>query len=219
MSLKIKLAIADDHVLFRKGIARILQQSDYLDIILEAGNGQELLELMKNNVPDVILMDLQMPVLDGIKATEHVKLHYPAVKVVVLSMHDEDNFVTHLMELGANGYLLKDADPDEVERAIRIVHEEDYYYGEFLTKVMHRRMLNKHVKRESSRLTLSNVHLSEREIEILKFICEGLTNAEIAERLFISPRTVDGHRQRIMEKVGAKNTAGLVVYAVKNDLY
>ena len=125
MSLKIKLAIADDHVLFRKGIARILQQSDYLEIILEAGNGQELLELMKNNVPDVILMDLQMPVLDGIKATEYVKIHYPAVKVVVLSMHDEDNFVTHLMELGANGYLLKDTDPDEVERAIRIVHEED----------------------------------------------------------------------------------------------
>ncbi|MFN8357439.1 MAG: response regulator transcription factor [Spirosomataceae bacterium] len=219
MSQKIRVAIADDHVLFRKGMTKILQQSDYLEIILEAGNGQELIELIKTNLPDVILMDLQMPILDGIKATEHVKQHYPHVKVVVLSMHDEDNFVTHLMELGANGYLLKDTDPDEVEKAIRMVFEEDYYYGEFLTKVMHRRLLNRSTKREANKLTLTSVHLSEREIEILKLICEGFTNSEIAEKLFLSPRTVDGHRQRIMEKVGAKNTAGLVVYAVKNDLY
>jgi two-component system, NarL family, response regulator DegU len=216
----IKIAIADDHLLFRKGIITILGQSPNLEFVLEAINGKDLIDALALNtttMPDVILMDVQMPVLDGIKATEYVKEHFPSIKVLILSMHDEDNFVTHLMELGANGYLLKDTDPEEVEIAIKTVYEEDYYYGAFLTKVMHRKMLKKTIApRETPRF---GVNLTERELEILRLICDGFTNAEIADKVCLSPRTVDGHRTRIMEKVGVKNTAGLVVYAVKNNLY
>ena len=216
-----RLAIADDHALFRRGIMNIIGQHPDIEFVLEATNGQELIDALEIQMPniDVVLMDLQMPVMDGIKATEILKIKYPNLKIVVLSMHDEDHFVTHLMEVGANAYLLKDSDPEEVERAIFTVMKEDFYYGDFLNKVMHRRMLRKTAVREPSRFANAVVNLSEREEEVLKMICGGLTNVEIAEKVHLSPRTVDGHRTRIMEKVGVKNTAGLVVFAVKNMLY
>ena len=216
-----RLAIADDHALFRRGIMNIIGQHPDIEFVLEATNGQELIDALEIQMPniDVVLMDLQMPVMDGIKATEILKIKYPNLKIVVLSMHDEDHFVTHLMEVGANAYLLKDSDPEEVERAIFTVMKEDFYYGDFLSKVMHRRMLRKTAVREPSRFANATVNLSEREEEVLKMICGGLTNVEIAEKVHLSPRTVDGHRTRIMEKVGVKNTAGLVVFAVKNMLY
>lgn len=218
--MPITLAAVDDHPMFRKGVMRILEQVPDFTFIIEASNGQELVEKLATQRPDVILMDLEMPLMNGIQATQHVKEHWPEVKVIVVSMHDQDQFVTASMEAGANGYLLKDTDPEEVEKAIRKVIEEDYYYGDFLTKVMHRKMLKKTQTKETSRPSwVLAVQLSERELEVLKLICEGFTNTEIAEKIFLSPRTVDGHRTRIMEKVGVKNTAGLVVYAVKNQLY
>jgi DNA-binding NarL/FixJ family response regulator len=214
----IRLAIADDHALFRRGLVAIFTQAPGIELICEASDGQELIEKMANQRPDVVLLDLQMPRLDGIKTIQHIRRHFSAVKVIILSMHDEDNFVTRLMELGANGYLLKDSDPDEVEKAIHLVATEDYYYGTFLTKVMHRRMLDKPRKREPLPLN-AKVNLSARELEILRLICEGHTTTQIADQLFISDRTVEGHRTRIMERIGAKNTAGMVVYAVKNNIY
>lgn len=214
----IRLAIADDHALFRRGLVSIFSTAPGIELIYEASDGQELIEKMADHQPDVVLLDLQMPRLDGIKTTQHIREHFPEVKVVILSMHDEDNFVTHLMELGANGYLLKDADPEEVEKAIHIVATEDYYYGAFLTKVMHRKMLDKSRKREPLHFD-DKVSLTARELEILRLICEGHTTAQIANKVFLSDRTVEGHRNRIMEKIGAKNTAGMVVYAVKNDIY
>lgn len=214
----IQLAIADDHALFRRGLVSIFSNTVGVDLIYEAGDGQELIEKMADQRPDVVLLDLQMPRLDGIKTIQHIREHFPGVKVIILSMHDEDNFVTHLMELGANGYLLKDADPEEVARAIQTVASEDYYYGPFLTKVMHRRMLDKSRKREPLHFEVK-VNLTARELEILRLICEGHTTAQIADKIFLSDRTVEGHRNRIMEKIGAKNTAGMVVYAVKNGIY
>ncbi len=221
--MKIKLAIADDHALFRKGIVNILQQVPDFEFVIQASNGQELLDMLAllpiENYPEVVLMDLQMPVMDGMKATEMMKADYPEIKIIALSMHDEDHFVSHLMEIGANGYLLKDSDPEEVETAIYTVVKEEFYYGAFLNKVMHRRMLNKNgIKSVSSFGHIhKNTKLTERELEILRYICEGFTNTEIGEKIFLSPRTVDGHRTRIMDKVGVKNTAGLVVYAIKNN--
>ncbi|MCY7349076.1 MAG: response regulator transcription factor [Cytophagaceae bacterium] len=214
----IRLAIADDHVLFRRGLVSIFSEAPGIELLYEASDGQELVEKIAENRPDVVLMDLQMPRMDGIKATQHIRQHFPEVKVVILSMHDEDNFVIHLMELGANGYLLKDADPEEVDLAIRTVASEDYYYGPFLTRVMHRKMLDKSRKREPPHFD-TKANLSAREIEVLRLICEGHTTAQIADKIFLSDRTVEGHRNRIMEKIGAKNTAGMVVYAVKNDIY
>jgi DNA-binding NarL/FixJ family response regulator len=214
---KIKIAIADDHILFRRGIVSLLQNNDDFEVVYEAGNGQELIDNLSSTKPEVVLMDLQMPILDGIRATERIKKEFPQIKVIVISMHDEDQFVTHLMELGANGYLLKDADPDEVENAIYKVYNEDYYYGPFLIKVMHNRMVNKTVKKSLAPLIVQ-IDLSTREMEILQLICEGVTTAQIATELFLSARTVDGHRNRIMEKTGTKNVAGLVAWAVRNGV-
>ena len=215
----IKIAIADDHLLFRQGMVMLLKTVADFEVVFEAANGQEIIDAIPTKKPEVILMDLQMPVMDGIRATEYIKKNLAAhnTKIIVISNHDEDQFVTHLMELGANGYLLKDADFDEVEKAIRTVATEDYYYGPFLNKVMMARITKKTIKREPTKLNISTL-LTERELEVLQFICEGFTNGEIAERIFISFRTVEGHRNHLMEKTGTKNTAGLVAYAVRNGI-
>lgn len=214
----IRLVIADDHVVFRRGLVSIFSQAPGIELLYEASDGQDLIEKMADELPDVVLMDLQMPRMDGIKATEYIRQHFPEVKVVILSMHDEDNFVTHLMELGANGYLLKDADPEEIDKAIRIVASEDYYYGPFLARVMHRKIKDKSRRRDLPQFD-TKANLSQREIEVLRLICAGHTTAQIADKVFLSDRTVEGHRNRIMEKIGAKNTAGMVVYAVKNGIF
>lgn len=214
---KIKIAIADDHAIFRRGIVSLLQNNDDFEVISQAANGQELIDNLRKEQPHVILMDLQMPVLDGIRATQQIKKELSHIKIIIISMHDEAQFVSHLMELGANGYLLKDADPDEVENAIYTVHNEDYYYGAFLLKVMHNRMINKPVKKVVPNFSIQ-IELSEREIEVLQHICEGTTAPQIAEKINLSHRTIEGHRNRIMEKTGTKNIAGLVAWAVRNGI-
>lgn len=217
-STQIRLAIADDHPTFRKGLASLLSNVPGIELVMEASDGQDLIEKMETIQPEVVLMDIQMPRMGGIEATQYIREHWPAVKVVILSMHDDDSFVTHLVELGANGYLVKDSEPDEIIKAVQTVASEDYYYGAFLNRVMHRKMVDKNKKRPVVAVN-GLIKLSDREVEVLRLICEGLTTAQIADRIFLSDRTVEGHRTRIMEKIGAKNTAGMVVYAVKNGLY
>lgn len=213
----IKIAIADDHALFRRGMASLLKTIADFEVVMEASNGKELIDQIPDYNPDLIIMDLKMPIMDGMQATEFIKQKWPKVKVIVISMLDEDQFVYKLMELGANGYLLKDTDTEEVELAIRTVIKEDYYYGPFLNKMMHRRFLDKSRKKEGK---LDNkIQFTERELEIIQLVCDGLTTAQIADKVCLSARTVDGHRNSIMDKLGVKNTAGVVVYAVKNQLY
>ncbi len=213
---KIQIAVVDDHSLFRKGMISILQQVLDFEVVLEATNGQEFLDKLQGQPIDVVLMDLQMPVLDGIKTTEIIRAKYPDTKVLILSMHDEDQFVLHLMEIGANGYLLKDTDPEEVEKAIRKVHETDIYFSDFVSKIMLRKMNRK--TQQENKIFNYKTDLSERELQVLKYICEGLTTAEIGDIVALSPRTVEGHRLRMMEKLGLKNTAGLVAFAIRNNL-
>jgi two-component system, NarL family, response regulator DegU len=213
----IKIAIADDHALFRRGMASLLKTIPDFEVVLEAANGQELVSQIPDFTPDLVIMDLKMPIMDGMQATEYIKDKFPDIKVIVISMLDEDQFVYKLMELGANGYLLKDTDTEEVELAIRTILHEDYYYGPFLNKVMHRRFLDKSRKKEAT--INSKVHFTDRELEIIQLVCEGLTTVQIADKVCLSNRTVDGHRNSIMDKLGVKNTAGVVVYAVKNQLY
>lgn len=215
---KIKLALVDDHNLFRRGIASILGQVADFDLVLEASNGQEFIDKIPRKMPDVVLLDLQMPVLDGTATADYLREHYPLIKIIVLTMHDEDRMVLHLLEKGVSGYLLKDSDPDEVERAIRKVMDEGVYLNEFVSRAMLRKMTNKTTVVKQSTLYNSKILLSEREKEVLKLICEGLSTAEISDKIFLSPRTVEGHRLRILEKTGTKNTAGMVAYAFKNDL-
>ncbi|KAB7729249.1 response regulator [Rudanella paleaurantiibacter] len=216
---KIKLALCDDHNLFRVGMASILTQIPDFDLILEAANGQELIDKIARRMPDVVLLDLQMPVLDGTATADYLREHHPLVKIVVLTMHDEDRMVLHLLEKGVSGYLLKDSDPEEVEKAVRKVIDEGVYLNEFVSRAMLRKMTNAAAAvKPASTLYNSKILLSEREKEVLKLICEGLSTAEISEKIFLSPRTVEGHRLRILEKTGTKNTAGMVAYAFKNNL-
>lgn len=215
---KIKLALVDDHNLFRRGIASILGQVADFELVLEASNGQEFIDKIPRRIPDVVLLDLQMPVLDGTATADYLRDNYPLIKIIVLTMHDEDRMVLHLLEKGVSGYLLKDSDPDEVEKAIRKVMDEGVYLNEFVSRAMLRKMTNKTSVVKQSTLYNSKILLSEREKEVLKLICEGMSTAEISDKIFLSPRTVEGHRLRILEKTGTKNTAGMVAYAFKNDL-
>ena len=216
---KIKIALCDDHTLFRVGMSIILGQVHDVELILEAANGQELIDRMPGKMPDVVLLDLQMPVLDGTATADYIRAHWPLVKIIVLTMHDEDRMVLHLLEKGVSGYLLKDAEAGEVETAIRKVMDEGVYLNEFVSRAMLRKMTNKtRVDKPTTTYYNSKILLSEREREVLTFICEGMSTNEISEKVFLSPRTVEGHRLRILEKTGTKNTAGMVAYAFKNNL-
>jgi DNA-binding NarL/FixJ family response regulator len=165
-----------------------------------------------------VLLDLQMPVLDGTATADYLRDNHPLIKIIVLTMHDEDRMVLHLLEKGVSGYLLKDSDPDEVECAIRKVMDGGVYLNEFVSGAMLRKMRNKPNPAKQSPLYNSKILLSDREKEVLKLICEGMSTAEISDKIFLSPRTVEGHRLRILEKTGTKNTAGMVAYAFKNGL-
>lgn len=212
---KIKIAIADDHQLFREGLRFILGGNKKFDVLFEAENGQDLLEKTEINKPDVVLMDLKMPVMDGIEATEKLKSRYPEIKVIVLTMHNEENIILYLLDLGANGYLLKNSPSQEVITAIEQVVKKDYYFTEYITSVMIKG-IRKQVK--PTTLASDDYQLTKRELEVLQLICDEHTTTEIAKILFISDRTVESHRKSLMEKLDAKNTAGLVIKAIKSHM-
>lgn len=212
---KIKIAIADDYKIFREGLKVGLSADDSLEVILEADNGEDLLKGLESNSPDVIIMDLKMPIMDGMEATKEVRKKFPSIKVLVVSMYEDDKFIIHLMENGANGYLLKNAEPDEIRRSIYSVHENGYYFNDLVNKALLKKLVLKNNLKPSFN---QNIDLTEREQEVLKMICEEKTAAEIAKEIFLSPRSVEGIRQRLIEKIGVRNTAGLVMFAVKNGI-
>lgn len=214
----IRVAIADDQVLFRKGMMAIIDSFDGMAITLEADNGRTLLDALAiaNHLPDVVLLDLSMPELNGVETTKLIHKDYPTLKIIILSVYAEDRFVTHLMDLGVNAYLFKNVEPLEVERSIRAVIETDFYFNEAFLSALKNRMLVKKPRR-----LLTNdlpATLTAREIEVLHLICKQLTAPEIAERLSVSIRTIDGHRANLLEKTNSRNTAGLVLFAIKNRL-
>lgn len=210
---KIRCVIADDHKLFRQGVIFALSEYPALEIVSEAENGQELLDLIPEAHPDVILMDLKMPGMDGIQATQMIRQHYPSVRILILSMYDDEKFIVHLMESGASGYLLKNSEPDEINAAIEAAYSNGYYF----TDLINRAMLKKIVTHKQFKPTFNHeIQLTERESEVLRLICEEHTAPEIAKMVYLSPRTVEGIRSKLIEKIGVKNTAGLVMYAVRN---
>ncbi|NBA86026.1 response regulator [Emticicia sp. CRIBPO] len=214
----IKVAITDDQVLFRRGMASIIHAFDGISIVLEADNGRILLDALQTaaELPDVVLLDLSMPELNGIETTKILHVKYPSVKIIILSVYGEDRFVTHLMELGVNAYLFKNVEPEEVERAIHTVIEKDFYFNEAFLNAMKNRLSSKRQKILLTENIAST--LTSREVEVLTLICKQKTAQEIADQLFISVRTVDGHRNNILEKTGARNSAGLVLFAIKHRL-
>ncbi|WP_290791085.1 response regulator transcription factor [Flavihumibacter sp. UBA7668] len=211
----IKVAIADDHKIFRKGVILSLRPFTNIKFVQEAENGTELIEGLAESAPDVILMDLRMPVKDGIETTKYVAKTYPNVHIVVLTMFEDERFVSHLMEIGANGYLLKSADPSEIRRAIMEVFEKGYYLNNFVNRIL---LKKSHAKQKVIPSLTSEITLTDRERDVIKYICMEFTATEIAQKMEVSPRTVEAIKDRLMEKFGTKNTAGLVFYAVKNNL-
>jgi DNA-binding NarL/FixJ family response regulator len=211
----IKVAIADDHKIFRKGVILSLRHYTNLKFVLEADNGQELLNNIEEAKPDVVLMDLRMPVKDGIETTKYINLHYPDILVIVLTMHEDERFVSHLMENGANGYLLKSTDPSEIKKAITDVVSKGYYLNNFVNRIL---LKKSHNRAKSSPSLNSEQEITEKEKEVLRYICMEFTSQEIGEKMSISPRTVESIKERLMERFGVKNTAGLVFFTVKNNL-
>ena len=209
---KINIVIADDHKLFRKGIIALLEDFDFIGEISEASNGAELLKLLAGmeNLPDVILLDLRMPVMDGVEAQQKIRSLYPGVKVIILTMEDDEQYILHLISEGVNGYLLKNADPDEMERDIVKVVEKGFYFSDDIS-MMVLKNLNKKDKAEA----VFNPDFTEKELKVLELICKEYSNSEIAEACDISIRTAEGYRQKLVDKSGAKNIAGLVVLALK----
>jgi DNA-binding NarL/FixJ family response regulator len=211
----IKVAIADDHKIFRKGVVLSLRSFTNIKFVLEAENGDELLNGIAEAEPDVVLMDLRMPGKDGMETTKLLTKQHPNIHVIVLSMYEDERFVTHMMENGANGYLLKNAEPQEIRRAIMDVHEKGYYLNNFVNRIL---LKKSHAKQKLVPSLTNEITISDKERDVLKFICMEFTAQEIAQKMEISPRTVEAIKDRLMERFGSKNTAGLVFFAVKNNL-
>ena len=209
------MAIADDHKIFRKGVILSLRPYTNIKFVQEAENGEELLNGIAESEPDVVLMDLRMPLKDGIETTKVLSKQYPQIHVIVLSMYEDDRFVSHMMENGANGYLLKNAEPQEIRRAIMDVFEKGYYLNNFVNRIL---LKKSHAKQKVIPSLNNEITLTDRERDVLKFICMEFTAQEIAQKMEISPRTVEAIKDRLMERFGSKNTAGLVFFAVKNNL-
>ena len=210
------IGIADDESLFRKGIALLL--ADFgAKLVLEADNGQALLDQLRaaEERPDILLLDLNMPVLNGIDAAKIIQQEFPDLKFIVLSSHHSKTYILHMIELGAAAYLPKNANPEEMEHCIKEVTEKGFYYDQQVMTVIRENMVN---KTKNNLKEPFAIHLTEREKEILQLICEELTTAEIGERLFISPRTVEGHRINLLQKLDCRNTAGLVIVALQRNL-
>jgi len=206
----IRLVIADDHEIFRKGLRIILNEMDEVKVIGEAQNGHELFEILKNATADLVLMDIRMPVMDGIEATRRVVEKYPSIKVIALTMFEEISYFNQMIEAGAEGFLLKKTNKDELQRAInQVMAGENYFSEEFISNV------NRNLRPS---LRMAGIELTDREQEVLELICKGMSNAEISKYLGVSARTVDGHRAHLLEKTGAKNSPHLVMFAIKNGL-
>ena len=208
---KISVYIVDDHSLFREGLKLLLSNLEYIDMIFEAENGIEFIDGLHKNKTDIALLDVEMPVMNGIEAAQKAKEISPGIKIIALSMYSDVSYYLSMIEAGANGFLLKNSNFQEVEKALKDVSEGKSYVSiEILNNIL------KHPLK-TDRWNLYG-ELTDREKEILLLICAGLTNSEIADRLALSKRTVDKHRENLLLKTQSKNTANLVVYAIKNGL-
>ena len=212
MSNIVKIALVDDHTLFRTGLAGLLSQHDDFEVVADVGSGEEFLAMLPSLDVDVVFMDISMPGMDGAETTRRALAERPDLRIVTLSMYGDEHYYTRMMESGASGFLLKDSDIEEVYSAVEVTMAGDSYFSSALLGTLTRNMSMLAVDEPAED------QLSNREVEILVEVCRGLSNQEIADKLFISKRTVDKHRANIMEKTGCKNTANLVVYAIKNHL-
>ncbi|HEX8333376.1 MAG TPA: response regulator transcription factor [Segetibacter sp.] len=211
----IRLAIADDHKIFRDGIRMALKSRDFIKIIWEAEDGKDMMHKLKIKTPDILLMDIRMPEVDGINALQLIRKEYEQVKIIILSMYDDKEIITKMMEYGANAYLTKTTDPDEIYKAIISCMNDDFYFNDLVNSAV---LLRLQQKRAVRKFYPNTVKFNEKELRILRLISEDKTTEEISEAVFLSPRTVETIRQNMKSKVNAKTIGGLLMYAMRNKL-
>lgn len=216
MNTKIKVGLTDDHELMRAGLAQILEATNEIQVVFEASNGIELLECLEKYTVDVVLLDLEMPIMDGRDVLPKVIALYPDLKVLILSMHDSNSFIVNMMEHGAAGYLLKDMPPSEVIKAVKTVKNDGLYFNAKVSRALLAGLPGSKMTIDSKQHVKET--LNERELDVLRLICEEYTTTEIGEKLFLSPKTIEGYRKQLLEKTGVKNVAGLAIFAVRNHL-
>ena len=213
----IKIILADDHEIFRDGFKAMLRKQPLVELVAEAANGEELVELTRQLQPDVIVTDIKMPKMDGLQATRILSKEFPNIGIIALSMIDEENLIIDMMEAGARGYLLKNAHKTEIIEAIKAVNNGNIYYCDGASAKL-TRLIAKNNQIPFTKKT-SQPELSQKEIDVIQLICEEMTNKEIADHLNLSTRTIEGYRERIQDKIGARNSAGIVIYAIRNKIY
>jgi DNA-binding NarL/FixJ family response regulator len=215
---KINIVIADDEQLFRSGIRFLLEREPNFNISFEAENGKKLVDFIRTTeeFPDIILMDLKMPEMNGVEATKVIHKTHPDIKIIALTSFDGKSFITNMIDVGASSYLLKNTSPKMVVHTINEVYDKGFYYDEKVLTIIHENIISSSGKRIKS--DLDKKLLSKREIDVLELICAQKTTAEIADKLFISPRTVEGHRNNLLLKTQSKNVAGLVIYGIQKKL-
>jgi two-component system, NarL family, invasion response regulator UvrY len=213
---KIKVVLADDHVLLRKGLAGVVNSFGEYEVLFEADNGSHFIEQIKKfGEPAIVLMDINMPGMDGYETAQWLKEHYPLVNVLALSMYDNEAAIIKMFKAGAKGYILKDSEPPQLKAALDAIHTKGFYYSELATG----RLINSINKMDD--IQAANAHLPQlnnREIEFLKLACTEMTYKEIADKMFLSPRTIDGYRDALFEKLQLKTRVGLVMYAIKQGI-
>ncbi|HPS61773.1 MAG TPA: response regulator transcription factor, partial [Bacteroidales bacterium] len=202
--------IVEDHALFREGLKRVLGEMDDVEFVGEAENGAVFLEKLKKTVPDIVLMDIQMPVMDGLEAADRALKMVPDLKILVISMFGEEEYVYAMVEKGVSGFLLKTSGLPDFEKAIRRIAEGQQYYSEEIMALL--------VKKIRQIDAVEKVTITGKEMEVLRCLCRGMSNNEIGEKLFLSVRTVEGYRNKLLQKTGSANVINLVIYALKNKL-
>lgn len=211
MVKKSKIIVVDDHSFFRKGVIMVVNRFKNAEIIGEASNGVELLKLLQILTPDIILMDIKMPEMDGIEATRKVLDSYPEMKIIAFSMFGDEEYLESMINAGIQGFLLKNAETEDMERALNTIANGQQYFSEEFLPYFTKNFLSKDANN-------TNVSLTKRELEILQLVAQGLSNQDIADKLFLSIRTITSHRANLNSKTGSKNTVNLLTYAIKNKL-
>ncbi len=204
------IVIVDDHTLLSQAISGLVNSFEDFEVLYTCKNGQELIDklVFKENIPDIILMDVQMPIMDGIEATAHLKEHFPDIKVIALSVEAEERTILRMLRAGAKGYLLKDTEKSVLENALKELDEQGFYHTNTVAQLLVKSLEEDH-----------SLALKEREVEFIKHACTEMTYNEIADKMFLSPKTIQGYRDSVFSKLNLKNRTGLVIYAIKNGFF